>query len=572
MQEIAQKKAQKWLDANNITQEDKIQIHNMIQNDVFELAESFTKDLVFGTGGIRGIMGIGTYRINKYTIAIATQGFVNYLKKQNKATLKVAIAYDTRNNSKLFANTVATVFAANHIKVFLFEQPRPTPELSYAIRSLGCDAGVMITASHNPKEYNGYKAYWEDGGQIIYPHDENIIKEVTNIQGIDDVLMEANESFIQTIGKDIDTKYLQNIKELSLSPKAILSQKKLSIVYTAIHGTGGQIIPQALKEIGFENVHVVASQQKMDGNFPTVVYPNPEEHKALSIALKEAEKIDADLVMATDPDADRVGIAVKNPKGDFLLLNGNQIGVLIVYYLLTVKKEKGLKGNEFVVKTIVTTELIRTIANDFSVNCYDTLTGFKFIAALIRKLEPKEKFIGGGEESYGYLIGSNVRDKDAVASCAILAEMTAWARYNKKSVYQLLTEIYEKYGFYYESLKSITKKGLKGSKEIEIMMENFRNQPPRQLAGSQVIEVKDYLHSKITKTEGLEEKIQLPKSNVMQFITNDGTKISIRPSGTEPKVKFYFAVIDNFISGNYELSKSSAENKIKQIINELNLN
>ena len=572
MQEIAQKKAQKWLDANNITQEDKMQIHNMIQNDVFELAESFTKDLVFGTGGIRGIMGIGTYRINKYTIAIATQGFVNYLKKQNNATLKVAIAYDTRNNSKLFANTVATVFAANHIKVFLFEQPRPTPELSYAIRSLGCDAGVMITASHNPKEYNGYKAYWEDGGQIIYPHDENIIKEVTNIQGIDDVLMEANESFIQTIGKDIDTKYLQNIKELSLSPKAILSQKKLSIVYTAIHGTGGQIIPQALKEIGFENVHVVASQQKMDGNFPTVVYPNPEEHKALSIALKEAEKIDADLVMATDPDADRVGIAVKNPKGDFLLLNGNQIGVLIVYYLLTVKKEKGLKGNEFVVKTIVTTELIRTIANDFSVNCYDTLTGFKFIAALIRKLEPKEKFIGGGEESYGYLIGSNVRDKDAVASCAILAEMTAWARYNKKSVYQLLTEIYEKYGFYYESLKSITKKGLKGSKEIEIMMENFRNQPPRQLAGSQVIEVKDYLHSKITKTEGLEEKIQLPKSNVMQFITNDGTKISIRPSGTEPKVKFYFAVIDNFISGNYELSKSSAENKIKQIINELNLN
>ena len=572
MQEIAQKKAQKWLDANNITQEDKMQIHNMIQNDVFELAESFTKDLVFGTGGIRGIMGIGTYRINKYTIAIATQGFVNYLKKQNKATLKVAIAYDTRNNSKLFANTVATVFAANHIKVFLFEQPRPTPELSYAIRSLGCDAGVMITASHNPKEYNGYKAYWEDGGQIIYPHDENIIKEVMNIQGIDDVLMEANESFIQTIGKDIDTKYLQNIKELSLSPKAILSQKKLSVVYTAIHGTGGQIIPQALKEIGFENVHVVASQQKMDGNFPTVVYPNPEEHKALSIALKEAEKIDADLVMATDPDADRVGIAVKNPKGDFLLLNGNQIGVLIVYYLLTVKKEKGLKGNEFVVKTIVTTELIRTIANDFSVNCYDTLTGFKFIAALIRKLEPKEKFIGGGEESYGYLIGSNVRDKDAVASCAILAEMTAWARYNKKSVYQLLTEIYEKYGFYYESLKSITKKGLKGSKEIEIMMENFRNQPPRQLAGSQVIEVKDYLHSKITKTEGLEEKIQLPKSNVMQFITNDGTKISIRPSGTEPKVKFYFAVIDNFISGNYELSKSSAENKIKQIINELNLN
>ena len=572
MQEIAQKKAQKWLDANNITQEDKMQIHNMIKNDVFELTESFTKDLVFGTGGIRGIMGIGTYRINKYTIAIATQGFVNYLKKQNNATLKVAIAYDTRNNSKLFANTVATVFAANHIKVFLFEQPRPTPELSYAIRSLGCNGGVMITASHNPKEYNGYKAYWEDGGQIIYPHDENIIKEVTNIQGIDDVLMEANESFIQTIGKDIDTKYLQNIKELSLSPKAILSQKKLSIVYTAIHGTGGQIIPQALKEIGFENVHVVASQQKMDGNFPTVVYPNPEEHKALSIALKEAEKIDADLVMATDPDADRVGIAVKNPKGDFLLLNGNQIGVLIVYYLLTVKKEKGLKGNEFVVKTIVTTELIRTIANDFSVNCYDTLTGFKFIAALIRKLEPKEKFIGGGEESYGYLIGSNVRDKDAVASCAILAEMTAWARYNKKSVYQLLTEIYEKYGFYYESLKSITKKGLKGSKEIEIMMENFRNQPPRQLAGSQVIEVKDYLHSKITKTEGLEEKIQLPKSNVMQFITNDGTKISIRPSGTEPKVKFYFAVIDNFISGNYELSKSSAENKIKQIINELNLN
>jgi phosphoglucomutase len=567
----ARRKAENWLNAKNIDAASKKEIEELLNGDSSQLDESFHNDLEFGTGGLRGVMGIGTSRINKYTIGMATQGFANYLLKEVKKNIKVAIAYDSRNNSRFFAETTAAVFSANGIEVHLFESLRPTPELSFAIRNLGCDAGVVLTASHNPKEYNGYKAYWSDGAQILTPHDKNIINEVSNISSIDEVKFDANKSLIHAMGEEMDVKYLEMVKGLCLSPDSIKAQKDLKIVFSSIHGTGITLIPRALTELGFTNVNVVKSQEEPNGDFPTVVYPNPEESEAMSHALAEAKRLDADLIMATDPDADRVGIAVKNTKGDFQLLNGNQTGSLIVFYLLTKWKERGFKGNEFVAKTIVTTELINEIAKDFGVPSYDTLTGFKYIAELIGRLEGKEQFIGGGEESYGYMIGDQVRDKDAVASCVIIAEMTAWAKENGKSLFELLIEVNQKYGLYVESLKSITKKGLSGADEIKKMMEDFRNTPPQTLAGSEVSTVIDYLEGIAKKKDGTSESLGLPKSNVLQYITSDGTKVSIRPSGTEPKIKFYFSVKGNFDNDGYYDEVSNLENKAHKLLRDLNL-
>ncbi|WP_421762940.1 phospho-sugar mutase [Ekhidna sp.] len=567
---IAKDKANEWLAATNLDQDAREQISLLLENQE-ELEEAFQNDLAFGTGGLRGIMGIGTNRINKFTVGMATQGFSNYLKSQFNSDIKVAIAYDSRNNSRLFAETAAGVFSANGIKVFLFEDLRPTPELSFAIRYLGCQGGVVLTASHNPREYNGYKAYWEDGGQIVPPHDQNIIAEVQKIQSIDEINFNSNPSLIQTIGEDVDKAYLQMIHGLSLSKKEIERHSDLKIVFSPIHGTGITMVPKALEELGFKNVHVVEEQSVPDGDFPTVVYPNPEEQEAMSLALKTARNIDADLVMATDPDADRVGIAVKNSKGDFQLLNGNQTGALLVYYLLKKWSEKGLEGNEYIGKTIVTTELIRDIASAYEVNCYDTLTGFKWIADLIRSKEGKEIFIGGGEESYGYMIGEMVRDKDAVASSVMIAEMTAWAKDKEMSVFDLLIEVYGKHGFYYEELKSITKKGLKGAEEIKDMMINFRQNPPSQLAGSHIINTIDYLEGQKIDENGKKEPVDLPKSNVLQYLTADGTKVSVRPSGTEPKIKFYFSVKSELEGNDYFRTEEKLKNKVHNLLKDLNL-
>ncbi|WP_370089692.1 phospho-sugar mutase [Ekhidna sp.] len=566
----AEEKAKQWLSAAEMDQESKDQIKELLGNGE-DLEEAFLNDLEFGTGGLRGIMGIGTNRMNKYTVAMATQGFSNYLKNQFPTGVSVAIAHDSRNNSRFFAETTANVFSANGIKVFLFEELRPTPELSFAIRHLGCQGGVVLTASHNPKEYNGYKAYWSDGGQLVPPHDKNVIDEVKKINSLEEINFKADHSLIQSIGSEIDDAYLQMIKGLSLSPEDIKKNSDLKIVFSSIHGTGITMVPRALTELGFKNVHTVKEQEQPDGNFPTVIYPNPEETEAMSLALKEAEKIDADMVMATDPDADRVGIALKNSKGEFQLLNGNQTGSLLVYYLLKKWSEKGLRGNEYIGKTIVTTELIRDIATSFNTNCYDTLTGFKWIADMIRKKEGKEVFIGGGEESYGYMIGEAVRDKDAVASSVMIAEMTAWAKGKGKSLFDLLIDIYKQYGFYYEELKSITKKGLKGADEIKKMMEDFRNSPPKTLAGSEVVEIVDYAEGQKKYADGKKESINFPKSNVLQYLTADGTKVSIRPSGTEPKIKFYFSVMSDIESDDYFETENKLKQKVHKLLNDMNL-
>ncbi len=539
-------KAQKWLVSQKVDQDTKTIIEKMLADaDQTELTECFYKDLEFGTGGLRGLMGTGSNRMNKYTVGMATQGLANYLNQTFAGEeISVAIAHDSRNNSRFFAETTAAVFSANGIKVYLFEALRPTPELSFAIRHLGCKSGVVLTASHNPKEYNGYKAYWDDGAQMVPPHDVNVITEVGKISSIDDVNFEANTSLIQSIGSEVDEPYLDMIQSLSLSPEAIAQEKDLKIVFSAIHGTGTTMVPPILKRMGFENVTEVKEQAMADGNFPTVIYPNPEEAEALSLALKKAEEIDADLVMATDPDADRVGIAVKNDKNEFQLLNGNQTGSLLLYYLLRKWKENGkLNGKQYVVKTIVTTDLIEKIAEKYNVKLYNTLTGFKYIAEVIRELEGKEEFIGGGEESYGYLIGDAVRDKDAIASCAMIAEMAAWAKSKGTSLYELLKNIHNEFGLYQESLKSITKKGKTGAEEINEMMVKFRQNPPSMLAQSKVMTMIDYkAGTSKDLTTGKEEKIKFPASNVLQFITADGSKISVRPSGTEPKIKFYFSV------------------------------
>ncbi len=566
----AEEKARIWLNASNLDQASKKQIESLLKNPD-ELAESFQIDLEFGTGGLRGIMGIGTHRMNKYTVGMATQGFANYLKSQFTTEIKVAIAHDSRNNSRLFAETTAAVFSANGIKVFLFEELRPTPELSFAIRHLGCQAGVVLTASHNPKEYNGYKAYWSDGGQLVPPHDKNVIEEVKKINSIDDINFQSNPQLIESIGSEIDDKYLEMISELSLSPDVIKANNDLKIVFSSIHGTGITMVPPALRKIGFTNIHTVKEQDTPSGDFPTVVYPNPEEEEAMSLALEEAKKIDADLVMATDPDADRVGIAVKNSKGEFQLLNGNQTGSLLVYYLLNKWSERGMKGDEYIGKTIVTTELIADIARSFDTRCYDTLTGFKWIADLIRKKEGKEVFIGGGEESYGYMIGEQVRDKDAVASCVIIAELAAWAKHQNMSVFDLLIKIYETYGVYYEELKSITKKGLQGAEEIRNMMEEFRTNPPKVLGGSNVSFVIDYMDGVKIDPQGKKEAISFPKSNVLQYLTEDGTKVSIRPSGTEPKIKFYFSVRSNLNDQDFFETEKKLKMKVHNLLNDLNL-
>jgi len=569
-------KANKWLHSN-IDQEIKDAINSMMNNpDKSDLVDAFYKDLEFGTGGLRGLIGVGSNRMNKLTVGAATQGLANYLIKCYPGEqIKVAIAHDSRNKSDYFAETTATVFSANGIKVYFFKELRPTPELSFAVRHLGCKSGVVITASHNPKEYNGYKAYWDDGAQMVSPHDVNVIEEVNSIKDFSLINFDRDESKIEYIGEEIDTIYLEHITKITLSPEAIQQQKDLKIVYSPIHGTGITLVPKILKKIGFENVHVVVEQAEPDGNFPTVVYPNPEEAEALTLALSDARKIDADIVMATDPDADRVGIAVKNHHGDFQLLNGNQTGVLIVYYLLRLWDErKKLDGNQFVVKTIVTTDLIHAIADNYNVTYYNTLTGFKFIAEIIRNLEGKKQFIGGGEESYGYMIGDFVRDKDAIASCAVIAEMTAWAKNQSKSLMDVLIEIYEEYGFYLEKLISIVKKGMSGAEEIEKIMFDLRNNPPSNIAGADLVKIIDYKEStEKNMLSGEVKTIDYPKSNVLQFFTSDGSKISARPSGTEPKIKFYFSVNDKLAhKEDFDKVWDMLNSRIDAIIKDLKLN
>ncbi|MCG8386345.1 MAG: phospho-sugar mutase [Cytophagales bacterium] len=566
-------KAQKWLDSD-VDEQSKEEIRSLMSNEE-GLTDAFYKDLEFGTGGLRGIMGIGSNRMNRYTVGIATQGLANYLLSCYPGEeIKVAIAHDSRNNSPFFAETTASVFSANGIKVYLFDGLRPTPELSFAIRHLGCHSGVVLTASHNPKEYNGYKAYWNDGAQLVPPHDKNVISEVNKITDVSEVKFTADNSLIQPIGADVDEKYLAEIKKLALSPEAVEAQKDIKIVYSPIHGSGVKLVPPALEQYGFTNVYVVEQQAQPDGNFPTVVYPNPEEKEALTIALEEAEKLQADLVMATDPDADRVGIAVRNLDGNLELLNGNQTGSLLVYYILQRWKERDqFQGNEFVVKTIVTTDLIQRIAESYEVDCYSTLTGFKYIASLIAKLEGEKRYLAGGEESYGYMVSDFVRDKDAVASCAMIAEMYAYAKDNGKSLYEMMIEMYQKYGFYKETLISLTKKGKKGAEEIVQMMADFRTTPPKSFAGSDVVRLVDY-QAGISKDllTGAETPLDYDRSNVLQFFTKDGYKVSARPSGTEPKIKFYISVNAPLPSpGQYEATRNQLDEVIAGIRKDLAL-
>ena len=517
-------------------------------NQETELLDSFYKELEFGTGGLRGIMGVGSNRMNKYTIGKATQGLANYLKKQfPDQEIKVAVSYDSRNNSQEFGHLVADVFSANGFQVYLFKELRPTPILSFAVRHFKCQGGVMLTASHNPKEYNGYKAYWNDGGQLVAPHDEEVITEVNKIKSVKDIKFDRNEKNIHLVDEDFDQIYIDANLKLSIHPEAVKSQKDLKIVYSPIHGTGITIVPKMLEAWGFTNITVVDEQAKPDGNFPTVVYPNPEEEDAMSMAMRKGEEIDADVVMATDPDADRVGVAVKLPSGEFQLINGNQIGSLLTYYVLSSKKDLGqLKDNQYIVKTIVTSNLFSDIAKSFDVKTYETLTGFKFIGEVMTKLEGKETYLVGGEESYGFLVGDLVRDKDAVNSCAFIAEMTAYFKSEGKSLYDVLIKLYLDYGYYKEKLISLTKKGKAGADEIKQMMADLRANLPKTLGSIEVTEVRDYESSEATDmATGKKSKIDLPKSDVLQFITKDGDVISARPSGTEPKIKFYCSVREN---------------------------
>ena len=537
-------KAKSWL-SDQYDEETRKQVQNLIDNDPNELTESFYRILEFGTGGLRGIMGVGTNRMNIYTVAMATQGLANYIKMKfaDMKTPQIAIAYDCRNNSKEFAQITADVMTANGIKVFLFSALRPTPELSFAIRELKCQSGIVVTASHNPKEYNGYKVYWEDGGQIVAPHDKNIIAEVQKITDISMVKRKRNAKLIEMLDDSFDEIYLDKVMSLSLSPKLIKKHKNLSFVYTPIHGTGGQVMPKLFAKAGFKNFYPVEEQMVTDGNFPTVVSPNPEEKAAMNMAIEKAKAMKADIVLATDPDADRVGLAVRDDNGDFILLNGNQTASILTYYILTRWEELGkLTGKEFIVKTIVTSELLLKIANSFKVKTYDVLTGFKFIADKILN-KPEEKFICGGEESYGFLVGDFVRDKDAIITCFMLAESTSWAAEQGKTLYQILKDIYKEYGVYREKLVSLTKKGISGIEEIKQMMLDFRKDPPKTLLGSRITEIRDYkLGVSKDMTFGVDTVINLPKSDVLQFFTEDGIKVSVRPSGTEPKIKFYFSM------------------------------
>ena len=552
------------------------QVQNLLDNNQNELIECFYRDLEFGTGGLRGLMGVGTNRMNIYTVGMATQGLCNYIKKEFSGLkeIKVAIAHDSRNNSRLFAETAAGIFAGNGFKVYLFDSLRPTPELSFAIRHLKCQSGIVLTASHNPKEYNGYKAYWDDGGQVVPPHDNSIIDEVNKISSISEVKFNGPKEKIEIIGNEIDEIYTNEIKKLSLSPEVIARNSDMKIVYTPLHGSGVKLVPMALSKLGFRNIIHVPEQDVSDGNFPTVHSPNPEESAALNMALQKAKEVNADLLMGTDPDADRVGIAVKGKTGEHMLLNGNQAASILLYYLLTKWKENNkLKGKEYLVKTIVTTELIAEMAKSFNVPCYNVLTGFKYIAEIIKENEGVKTFIGGGEESYGYLAGEFVRDKDAVMSCALIAESAAWAKDQKMTMFDLLLDIYMKFGFYKESLLSVTKKGKEGAEEIQKMMDNFRQNPPKTLGGSAVIQLHDYYLQKTLHLEnGKETPITLPKSNVLQFITRDGSKISVRPSGTEPKIKFYFGAKEKLNSkDDFDKVNQLLDKKIETIIHELKL-
>jgi phosphoglucomutase len=569
------RKAEEWLNSP-IDNDSKKAIRTMMESNEAELIESFYRDLEFGTGGLRGIMGVGTNRVNIYTIGMATQGLCNYLLKQfsHNREISVAVAHDCRNNSPLFAEMTAQICVANGIKAYLFDGLRPTPELSFAIRQLGCQSGVVVTASHNPKEYNGYKVYWEDGGQIINPHDVNIIREVQQIKSIGEVKFDGDKEKIITIGEKIDALFINEVCKQSINPEIIKAYPDIKIVYTPIHGTGVKMVPRALRKMGFTNIYNVPEQDVVDGNFPTVVSPNPEESAALDMAIKKADEVGADLVMASDPDADRVGIAIRDNSGKLILVNGNQTASLLSYYLLSQWSERGkLTGKEYMVKTIVTTELIAEMANYYKVPYWDVLTGFKFIADIIRKNEGSMTFIGGGEESYGFMIGDFVRDKDAVTSCCIIAEMAAWARSRGKSMYDILMEMYLKFSLYQESLINVVRKGKSGAEEIQQMMAGFRSNPPEKLNGSSVATIHDYQKQEsIECRTGKKRPLDLPKSNVLQFILEDGSKISVRPSGTEPKIKFYFSVFDKLekIEDFYPV-KTRLEEKILAIKSELKL-
>jgi len=544
------------------------------KNNPDDLADSFYKNLEFGTGGLRGLMGVGTNRMNKYTVGMATQGYANYLKQCFPDGVSVAIAHDSRNNSRFFAETTANVFAANGIKVYLFEALRPTPELSFAIRHLKCQGGVVLTASHNPKEYNGYKAYWNDGSQLVPPHDKNVIKEVDKIASVDDVKWSGGEANIKMLGKDMDDAYIQMVKSLSVYPEVIQKHKDLKIVYTPIHGTGITLLPQVLKEFGFDNVHIVKEQSEPDGNFPTVAYPNPEESEAMSLGLKLSEKLDADILSGTDPDADRIAIGVKDSNGKWVLMNGNQTAVLAFNYLMEARKTKGIaQPNDMVVTTIVTTPMIDAIAKGNGVNCYRVLTGFKWIAELIRQKEGKENYIIGGEESFGLMIGDQIRDKDGISAVALLCEMAAYEKEKGRSLYEKMIDLYVEYGFYKEHLISITKKGMDGQEQIAAMMEAYRNNPPKVINGSDVVQLLDYELQKGNNPQtGEEWSIELPKSNVLQFILADGSSISARPSGTEPKIKFYFSVNTKLNSAaEFEKVNAAMDEKIKKVIEDMKL-
>ena len=563
-------KAAKWLTAayDEETQKD---VRRMLDaSDKTELIESFYKDLEFGTGGLRGIMGTGSNRMNIYTVGAATQGFANYLNKNfaGRGQISVVIGHDCRNNSRKFAEISAQIFSANGIKVYLFDDLRPTPEVSFAIRHLGCQSGINITASHNPKEYNGYKAYWEDGAQVLAPHDAGIIEEVNKIGSAEEIKFQGNPALIQIIGEDVDKAYLDAVKTVSIDPEVIRRQKDIKIVYTPIHGTGVRIIPRALQMWGFENVSTVEEQMVVSGDFPTVVSPNPEEPAALNLAIGKAKSIDADLVMASDPDADRVGIAVKDDKGQWILVNGNQTALIYLYYIIrNMQAKHKLTGNEFIVKTIVTTEVIREIAQKNHIEMLDCYTGFKWIARDIRLNEGKKKYIGGGEESYGFLAEDFVRDKDAVSACSLLAEICAWAKDQGKTLYDILMEIYIEYGFSKETTVNVVKPGKTGAEEIQKMMSDFRANPPKEIGGSPVVLTKDYKVLKATDGQGNVTELVMPEtSNVLQYFTEDGTKISVRPSGTEPKIKFYIEVKGQMkCAGCYEKACAEAEQKVEAV-------
>lgn len=565
-----QQRIQQWT-SNEYDPETIAEVKKLVdQNEETELLDSFYKELEFGTGGLRGIMGVGSNRMNKYTIGKATQGLANYLKKQfPDQQLKVAVSYDSRNNSQSFGHLVADVFSANDFQVYLFQELRPTPMLSFAVRHFGCQGGVMLTASHNPKEYNGYKAYWNDGGQLVTPHDKNVIKEVDAIQSVSEIKFERKAENIKLVEADFDDIYVAANLKLSINPGAVKAQKDLKIVYSPIHGTGVTIVPKMLEAWGFNNIHVVEEQAEPNGNFPTVVYPNPEEEEAMSIAMKKGEELDADVIMATDPDADRVGVAIKLPSGEYQLINGNQIGSLLTYYVLSCKKAAGaLKPNDYIVKTIVTSNLFSDIAKSFDVNYYETLTGFKFIGEVMTQLEGKEKYLVGGEESYGFLVGDLVRDKDAVNACAFIAEMCAYFKNEGKSLFDVLLSLYVEYGYYKEKLISLTKKGKAGADEIKQMMSDLRADLPKSLGGIDVAEVRDYQQSEATDMKtGSKTKIDLPKSDVLQFITVDGDVISARPSGTEPKIKFYCSVKETLsFTSDYGQISNRLDDKVTQMM------